>query len=694
MILFATSILPDAQANSESNYAPDKLLVKFKPNIAPSQQDIIIKENNAKKIKEISQIDLKILSVPSHSLEKIKLKLQNHPLIEYVEPDYYLEATETIPDDVFFSHQWYHENLKSTSAWDISTGSPNIPIAILDSGIDSTHPDLSQKIISGYNFYDNTPDVTDFCGHGTKVAGVAAAHSNNYVGISGVAWENPIMPIKITNPDCKGSYSAMIDGIIYAADNGARVANISYLIFNGDAITDAAKYMHDKGGVVVASAGNTGQLENYADNPYIISIGGTDQNDNVLYFSSSGPYVDFVAPGIKVLTTVNEGTYSESTGTSFSAAIASGVIALLYSNDPTLTSPQVYELLKNSSIDLGVPGHDYESGWGKIDPVSALSGIYAINVDDISPEITVPSTITQSASSTHFVDGGTSVSFSVSSIDNVDGSIPTSCSHSSGSLFPLGTTTITCSAEDSSENVSSASFDVIVIDDILPEITLKGSNPYVIEYGSVYTDPGATAFDGQEGNISSDILVDSTLVDTSIPGDYLVTYNVMDSAGNKAYEVLRMITVEENNTISPIKIHTSLIGSVKETKDLNYKVTIIVLDSSNAPISEILVKGDWLDNGPSNSCVTDTSGSCTVNYSTNSTPLTFEIKEILGESIEFDKVTSETSITLTKVKDPKGGDGNGGDPKGGDGNGGDPNGGKGNNGGPDCSAKPDHPKCS
>ena len=168
------------------------------------------------------------------------------------------------------------------------------------------------------------------------------------------------------------------------------MVNISYQIFDGEAITDAARYLYDqKSGVVVASSGNTGHYEYYFYNPYVISIGATDVDDNLASFSSKGPYVDFTAPGTNIRTTSDGGTYATPSGTSFSAPIASGVIALLYSYDPTLSSPQVYEILKNSSVDLGDPGHDFKYGWGKIDAFAALSEIGAINVDDIPPEVQI-----------------------------------------------------------------------------------------------------------------------------------------------------------------------------------------------------------------------------------------------------------------------------------------------------------------
>jgi len=257
-------------------YAPDRLLIKFKNDVSESHKKQIIHGNSGLISDEIPQIKVKIIKVPTHALEKIQTALSKHFAVEYVEKDFRFEP-EMIPNDPTYPSQYHLPTIQADAAWDITQGDTSIPIAILDSGVDPTHPDLAGKLQNGYNFYNNNDDWTDAvnCGHGTKVAGAAAAISNNGIGVAGVAWDNPIIPIKITDSNCYGYYSTMIKGIIYAADNGAKVANISYRIYAGDPLTDAAKYMHDKGGWVVAAGGNTGVFANYADNPYIISVGAT-----------------------------------------------------------------------------------------------------------------------------------------------------------------------------------------------------------------------------------------------------------------------------------------------------------------------------------------------------------------------------------------------------------------------------------
>ena len=184
-----------AEPKNPEKYAPDRLLIKFKKDVSKDKQNSILKENDASIISDISQIDVKILKVPEQALEKVQEALAKKTGVAYVEKDYLLEPA-VVPNDPGYSNQWWlSNNIGAETAWDVSQGSSSIPIAILDSGVDPSHPDLAGKLILGKNFYNNNDDWTDICGHGTSVAGTAAAISNNGIGVAGVAWNNPIIPI-------------------------------------------------------------------------------------------------------------------------------------------------------------------------------------------------------------------------------------------------------------------------------------------------------------------------------------------------------------------------------------------------------------------------------------------------------------------------------------------------------------------
>lgn len=371
-------------------FVPDRLLIKFKKDVTNSQQNKLLIDNGGSVLAEIKALDIKLIKVPAHALEKIQASFAKNNAVEYVEKDYLFEPA-IIPNDPNFANQWHLQAINVENAWDVSQGSSNIPIAILDTGVDPNHPDLQGKLTLGYNFFNNNGDWSDVCGHGTTVAGTAAAITNNGIGVSGVAWNNPIIPIRITDTNCYGYYSSMISGITYAADNGARVANISFAIFNGAALSDAAQYMNDHGGWVVAAAGNSGKLENYSENPYIISVSATGSTDSITSWSSYGPYVDFAAPGSSIYTTRNGGTYATTSGTSFSSPIVAGVVALVLSNDPTMTSAQAYDALKNSAVDKGTAGWDNYYGWGIVDASGALGENNNPPIDTTPPTATITS---------------------------------------------------------------------------------------------------------------------------------------------------------------------------------------------------------------------------------------------------------------------------------------------------------------
>ena len=531
-ILFSSGILINidvADAQTFKNYVPNKLLVKFNDDISEKQKQGILKQNGVTVSAEIPQINILIINVPEQSLESVESALQNNPTIDYVERDWILEP-EAIPNDPLFVNQWHLTTIGANQAWDITQGDLS-PIAILDTGIDSTHTDLSAKLQNGWNFYDNNSDLTDVCGHGTKVAGAAAAITNNGNGVAGVAWNNPIIPIKITDPNCFGYYSSMIQGIIYAADNGAKVANISFRVFNGDALTSAAQYMHSSGGWVVVAGGNTGIFENYSDNPYVISVAATSSSDVVTNFSSYGPYIDFAAPGSGIYTTRVGDSFGSSSGTSFSSPITSGAIALVFASDPTLSPDDVYNKLKNSALDLGDSGRDDKYGWGRINVGDALADTTPI-LDDVPPTITI-------TNPTNNADVTGTFSVSVDASDDVevnrvelyingilsqeDTTVPYTFSVDD-TILNSGANQIEARAFDSSDNTASdqITVNILVTDTTAPTITII--NPTDGQTISGKTKITVLASD-ESGIDTVKIFVDGTLKTTLNGSTFDYTWN-------------------------------------------------------------------------------------------------------------------------------------------------------------------------
>ena len=275
---------------------------------------------------------------------------------------------------------WGLESVVSASVRAANKGS-GVKIAILDTGVDSDHPDL--RIAGGVSFVAGTADFNDDNGHGTMVAGIIGALDNN-VGVIGVAPEADIYAVKVISRDGKGETAAVVKGIEWSIANGMQIINLSF----GDPnqlpsdVVNALQRAYDAGMVIVAGAGNRGSsgLQDTICYParyeMVISVGSTDSSNQRADFSSSGSRLDIMAPGQDIVSCNNEGNYSSSGGTSFSAAYVSGVAALLI-NAGVTDNREIRALLEKSARDLGAPGWDAEYGFGLINADCALEAASA-----------------------------------------------------------------------------------------------------------------------------------------------------------------------------------------------------------------------------------------------------------------------------------------------------------------------------
>ncbi len=317
-------------------------------------------------------------------------RYERHPLVEFVEQEQIFEEA-LIPNDPWYqggaAEQWYLPQIGAPAAWDVTTGDSGVIIAILDSGILESHEDIgTSKMVQGWNVRTNSADTTPVRGHGTAVAGIAAAASNNSIGIASVAWGSRMMPVIVSNEYGQTATAILATGLTWAADHGARVANMSFEIFDTPTLRAGAQYFEERGGVVVQSAGNSGIFDPDEDDPYILRVSGTDANDVLATFSVTGNNVDLAAPAVSLITTDWHGTYSSGMGTSFSAPIVSGVAALMLSANPDLSGPQVQDILKQSADDLGPSGWDPSYGWGRVNAARAVDlALSYVGTPDTTP---------------------------------------------------------------------------------------------------------------------------------------------------------------------------------------------------------------------------------------------------------------------------------------------------------------------
>ena len=324
----------------------------------------------------------------------------------FAEPNYRAAAFSR-PDDPALPEQEYLETIQVLQAWDITTGSQNVIIAIIDSGVDTGHPELAAKIWhnkgeigvdaqgrdkrtnqadddqngyiddwQGWNAIANDGNVADGIGHGTHVAGIAAASANNQAGIAGISWGARIMPVKALDDRGRGSYSQVARAIVFAARHGAQVINISLGGASPSKLLYAAvDYAASSGALLVAAAGDTGE-----DSPTypaafepVIAVGATNLKNQHARSSSIGEMIDLVAPGVKIYSTAPGGSYSHRSGTSSAAAQVSGVAALLASLPAYNSSAYLRQVLLSTAADLGPPGRDRVFGAGLVQAFAALS---------------------------------------------------------------------------------------------------------------------------------------------------------------------------------------------------------------------------------------------------------------------------------------------------------------------------------
>jgi len=196
------------------------------------------------------------------------------------------------------------------------------------------------------------------------VAGVAAASSNNSIGVASICWGCMIMPVRVSDSSGGATASNIATGINWAADHGARVVNVAYQVTGNSTLSLAAQYLWGKGGILTAPAGDYGIAYSNSDNPYVLEVGSTDNNDVIYSWSNTGNFVDLVAPGC-AMTTYQFNSYQSGCGTSMSSPMVAGVIGLMLSVKSSLTPTQITSMLQQSVNDLGAAGRDPVYGWGR-----------------------------------------------------------------------------------------------------------------------------------------------------------------------------------------------------------------------------------------------------------------------------------------------------------------------------------------
>lgn len=393
------------------DYRPGAVLVAFKPGIASTQSSAVLQRYDAARVQSLPGLGVQVLRVPEGEEPAISAALSREVGVLYAEPDYRYRAFTT-PNDDHYAKQWGHARINSEMAWEITTGSASVVIAIVDTGVDLNHPDLASKLVPGQSFLnlgqaDANPMDTN--GHGTHVAGIAAAIGNNGTGIAGMAWGARIMPLRVLEADGSGYTSDIALGVQWAWQNGADIINLSlggpdYSQTLQDVVNDA----HSSGALVVAAMGNcrvatgdntpcpTANPTAYpAAMDNVMAVSATGPTNTYAYYSQYGDHNDIAAPGGAISYQPADGIYSTMPtydvdltlywghaknydylqGTSQATPFVAGLAALIRSLQPAMTPDEVQSLIETTAQDLGDKGKDANYGHGLIDAAAAIATI-------------------------------------------------------------------------------------------------------------------------------------------------------------------------------------------------------------------------------------------------------------------------------------------------------------------------------
>lgn len=368
----------------------DRLIVKWKLPLTSQERLKLHRDLQVSKISTIAGLEVEILRTDIGKAEEAVARLKQDPLVVYAEPDYIATVLETT-NDPGLPLQWGMYKIKAadtnTSGWNFSKSDPSVKIAILDTGIDQNHEDVSGKIVDNKNCSDS-PTFDDLYGHGTHVAGIAAASTNNGIGVAGLGYNASLMNVKVLDDSGSGYYSWIASCIIWAADNGARVINMS---LGGGAksktLENAVNYAWNKGVVIAAAAGNSGNSSPTYPAYYtnVIAVAATDQNDKKASWSSYGSrWVDVAAPGVSIYSTfpnhpyaINKKPgYDYASGTSMATPYVSGLSALVWSTQYGTNNSAVRYQIESTADKISGTGKYWI--YGRINALKAVSNQVAV----------------------------------------------------------------------------------------------------------------------------------------------------------------------------------------------------------------------------------------------------------------------------------------------------------------------------
>ena len=432
---FATELAPDGRLMRAGSF-----LVKYRPEASSLARDNAGRAAGSLAIERLLSADRVRLQVGRLRTRAALLVLRADPAIETVEPDYVATAMFT-PNDPRFGEQWGMTKINAPAAWDTSTGA-GARVAVVDCGVYSEssstyvspdghvgHPDLRGKVIGNKNF-TSAPNADDYCNHGTHVAGIAGANTNNSVGVAGVAFGASILNVKVLGDNGSGSFSWIINGVLYAAGCdtspcGSRRADIINMSLGATgSCTASMQSAIDKawaqGLVIVAAAGNNGATGAItpANCNHVIGVAASDQNDARASFSNFGSGVDVAAPGVGILSSDYVGGYASFSGTSMASPHVAGLAALVWNGDNAAVTDCITASAK--------AGAKAGSTYGRVDAAAAVA-------NSCQPAPVAPALSIADASADEGNAGATTMTFTVTRAGDTTGESSVHYATSNGS---------------------------------------------------------------------------------------------------------------------------------------------------------------------------------------------------------------------------------------------------------------------
>ncbi|RZU52030.1 subtilisin family serine protease [Krasilnikovia cinnamomea] len=365
--------------------------------IASTQADVVGRLDERVDVVDAAPLaDAVTVEVPADQAAAATAALRGDPAVRYVEPDHVAHAA-AVPNDPGYSYQWGVRKTRVSTAWSTTHGSSSVVIAVVDTGVSRT-PDLTGRVLAGYDFVNNDSNAADDNGHGTLVAGVAAAAGNDAEGIAGVCWTCKVLPVKVLDRNGTGDYSDIAKGIRWAADHGADVINLSLSgTADSQLLRDAVTYAMGKGALVVAAAGNDGEKSRHfpAAISAVLSVGASTSADTRYSWSNYGGWVDVAAPGCNPAQ-AKDGSIVVFCGTSSSSPMVAGIAALLAGSGTPATPVKIRSVLSASARQLTTTWLT----WGRVDAATALAAL---------PDRTAPQVSFRTPAASALVGGTVSV---------------------------------------------------------------------------------------------------------------------------------------------------------------------------------------------------------------------------------------------------------------------------------------------